>query len=303
MYYRFSSILLRNCIIGNSVTLRYDTIIARGVEIGDGTYVCPRVMTNNLNTSKSQIGGAKIGKNCFIGTNAVLQHGINIGDNVVIGSLAFINKDCEENSTYIGIPGKSWKINIYNASIKKIAEFLNIKSNNSSVIQSLTNQSDDGSLRLSWAKDELNLKKINSGAVICNRETFNKIEPVKDVEYLIVDNPRLAFAIVVNEFFDFIPDYFTNLHSIHRGNEKVRIGSNVFIGKNVVLGEGCIIHDNVSIYPNSFIGKNCVIKSFASIGTEGLGQEFDSRINAYVKFPQIGGVEIGDNVEIVHTQQ
>ena len=184
-------------------------------------------------------------------------------------------------------------------SIKKIAEFLNIKSNNSSVIHSVTNQSDDGSLRLSWAKDELNLKKIISGAVICNRETFNKIEPVKDVEYLIVDNPRLAFAIVVNEFFsDFIPDYFTNLHSIHRGNEKVRIGSNVFIGKNVVLGEGCIIHDNVSIYPNSFIGKNCVIKSFASIGTEGLGQEFDSRINAYVKFPQIGGVEIGDNVEI-----
>ena len=95
-----------NCIIGNSVTLRYDSIIARGVEIGDGTYVCPRVMTNNLNTVKSQIGGAKIGKNCFIGTNAVLQHGIILGDNVVIGSLAFINKDCDANATYIGIPGK-----------------------------------------------------------------------------------------------------------------------------------------------------------------------------------------------------
>lgn len=95
-----------NCIIGNSVTLRYDSIIARGVEIGDGTYVCPRVMTNNLNTDHEQIGGAKIGKNCFIGTNAVLQHGIIIEDNVIIGSLAFINKNCKENSTYIGIPGK-----------------------------------------------------------------------------------------------------------------------------------------------------------------------------------------------------
>jgi acetyltransferase-like isoleucine patch superfamily enzyme len=61
-------------------------------------------MTNNLNTSKKQIGGAKIGANCFIGTNAVLQHGITIGNNVTIGSLAFVNKDCEDNSVYMGIP-------------------------------------------------------------------------------------------------------------------------------------------------------------------------------------------------------
>ena len=185
------------------------------------------------------------------------------------------------------------------SSIKKIAEFLDLKSNNTSVIQSITNQGNDGSLRLSWAKDELNLKKINSGAVICSIEAFKSILPLKDVEYLIVDNPRLAFAKVVNEFFsDYTPDYFTNLQSIHRSNEKIIIGSNVFIGKNVVLGEGCIIHDNVSIYPNTVIGKNCVIKSFASLGTEGLGQEFDSSIGSYVKFPQVGGVEIGDNVEI-----
>ena len=39
-----------NCKIGDRVTLRYDSIIARGVEIGDDTYVCPRVMTNNLDS-------------------------------------------------------------------------------------------------------------------------------------------------------------------------------------------------------------------------------------------------------------
>ena len=63
-------------------------------------------MTNNLNTEHQQIGGAKIGNNCFIGTNAVIQHGINIGNNVIIGSMAFVNKDCDTNSTYIGIPAK-----------------------------------------------------------------------------------------------------------------------------------------------------------------------------------------------------
>ncbi|MDC0460007.1 hypothetical protein OAM07_04555 [Crocinitomicaceae bacterium] len=98
-----------NVIVNNNVTLRYDTILARGVEIGANTYVCPRVMTNNLNSGGVEIGGAKIGENCFIGTNAVLQHGITIGKNVIIGALSFVRMDCEENSTYVGIPAKKIK--------------------------------------------------------------------------------------------------------------------------------------------------------------------------------------------------
>jgi UDP-N-acetylglucosamine acyltransferase len=95
-----------NCKIGDNVTLRYDTIIARGVEIGDRTYVCPRVMTNNLNENQNGIGGAKIGKDCFIGTNVVLQHGITIADGTTIGSMSFANKDIIDSGVYIGIPAK-----------------------------------------------------------------------------------------------------------------------------------------------------------------------------------------------------
>lgn len=98
-----------NCNIGNNVTLRYDSIIARGAKIGDNTYVCPRVMTNNLNTEYEQIGGADIGADCFIGTNAVLQHGITLERGVIVGAMAFVNKDCEADSTYIGIPAKKIK--------------------------------------------------------------------------------------------------------------------------------------------------------------------------------------------------
>jgi len=97
------------CIIANNVTLRYDSIIAMGCEIGDGTYVCPRVMTNNLDSGKDQIGGAKVGKNCFIGTNSVLHHGIKIGDNSVTGSMAFVNKDIPDNEIWIGSPAKFFK--------------------------------------------------------------------------------------------------------------------------------------------------------------------------------------------------
>jgi len=94
------------CKIGNNVTLRYDTIIARGVDVGDGSYLCPRVMTNNLNTEEKQIGGAKIGTECFIGTHSVLQHGIEICDDTVIGSMSFVNKSITEAAKYVGIPAK-----------------------------------------------------------------------------------------------------------------------------------------------------------------------------------------------------
>jgi len=100
-----------NCVIGDNVTLRYSVIIARGCEIGDGSYLCPRVMTNNLDTGKSQVGGAKIGKDCFIGTNTVLQHGITLGDNVVTGSLSFVNKSIPSNEIWIGSPAKFYAKN------------------------------------------------------------------------------------------------------------------------------------------------------------------------------------------------
>lgn len=94
-----------NCVIGNRVTLRYEVIIARGCEIGHGSYLAPRVMTNNLNAGREQIGGAKVGQNCFIGTHTVLQHGIEIGDNTTVGSMSFVNKDIS-GGLWIGIPAR-----------------------------------------------------------------------------------------------------------------------------------------------------------------------------------------------------
>lgn len=98
-----------NCIIGNHVTVRYDSIIARGVHVGDHTYICPKVMTNNLNTEGVQIGGANIGSNVFVGTGCVLQHGIKIGDNSVLGSMSYINKDIPANEIWFGNPAKIYK--------------------------------------------------------------------------------------------------------------------------------------------------------------------------------------------------
>lgn len=95
-----------NVKVSDRVILRYDSILARGVEIGENTYVCPRVMTNNLSADKSPIGGAKIGADCFIGTNAVLHYGIRLGKGVIVGAMSFVNKDVAEGEVVIGVPAK-----------------------------------------------------------------------------------------------------------------------------------------------------------------------------------------------------
>ena len=93
-----------NSTIGNNVTIRNAGIIARGVEIGDNTFIAPQVMFQNLDTNENRIGGAKIGKNCFIGTNVTFKEGIKVCDNVVIGTKSYVNKDITEEGIYLGNP-------------------------------------------------------------------------------------------------------------------------------------------------------------------------------------------------------
>lgn len=95
-----------DCAIGDRCTLRYETIIARGVNVDNDCYLCPRVMTNNLDAGKNSIGGAKIGKGCFIGTHTVLQHGITICDAVTVGAMSFVHRSIQEPGTYVGSPAK-----------------------------------------------------------------------------------------------------------------------------------------------------------------------------------------------------
>ena len=92
--------------IGDGVTLRYDSIIARGCKIGDGSYICPQVMTNNLNHRREEVGGASVGAGCFIGTQSVLAAGIDIAASTVVGSCAFVTRTIEEPGTYLGVPAK-----------------------------------------------------------------------------------------------------------------------------------------------------------------------------------------------------
>lgn len=79
---------------------------------------------------------------------------------------------------------------------------------------------------------------------------------------------------------------------IHDG---VQIEPHVYIESGCVIGENTVIESNVSIR-RAKIGKNCILHSGCVIGTEGFG--FIPTVQGVVKIPQVGGVVIGDSVEI-----
>ena len=57
-----------------------------------------------------------------------------------------------------------------------------------------------------------------------------------------------------------------------------------------------IIYPHVTIYQDCRIGNNCILHAGAVIGADGFG--FAPGADGYEKIPQIGIVELEDNVEI-----
>jgi UDP-3-O-[3-hydroxymyristoyl] glucosamine N-acyltransferase len=69
-----------------------------------------------------------------------------------------------------------------------------------------------------------------------------------------------------------------------------------YVGHGARIGDGCRLHPRVTLYPGARLGRRVEIHSGAVIGGDGFGYVFGEGRNW--KFPQIGSVEIGDDVEI-----
>ena len=75
-----------------------------------------------------------------------------------------------------------------------------------------------------------------------------------------------------------------------------QIGAHGVIGAGCWIGENCRIHPRVMLYHHVRIGHRVEIHSGAIIGADGFGYAFGE--GKHWKFPQVGIVEIGDDVEI-----
>jgi UDP-3-O-[3-hydroxymyristoyl] glucosamine N-acyltransferase len=78
--------------------------------------------------------------------------------------------------------------------------------------------------------------------------------------------------------------------------ECVSLGAGCVIGDGVVIGDNSTFHPNVVVYAGCRIGRRAIVHSGAIIGADGFGMAKDGE--GWRKIPQIGGVDIGDDVEI-----
>ena len=128
-----------------------------------------------------------------------------------------------------------------------------------------------------------------------------EVEENSKCSFIFSKNPRLDFIKVINNFFlNTKQSTISDTVKIGLGckiAENVTIGEYTVIKDNVTIGSGTIINNHVVIESNTIIGNNCYIKSGAIIGEDGFGFERDED-GVPLRFPHIGNVIIGNNVEI-----
>ena len=102
-------------IIGDNVFINFDCIIRPNIQIGDNVSIGPGVHlisdNHKIGTSECRAGESsfdliKIADGCWIGADVTILGNVEIGKGTVIAAGAVVNKDCEPNSLYAGVPAK-----------------------------------------------------------------------------------------------------------------------------------------------------------------------------------------------------
>ncbi len=136
---------------------------------------------------------------------------------------------------------------------------------------------------------------------------------------VLVSNPKVGFAKVLELFqpavtpFEGISSRAVVGRQFSCGRDATiapltSIGKDVTVGDRIIchpgvtIGDGVIIGDDVQIYPNVTIRENCrigsrvILHSGVVIGSDGFGFAPDG--GSYHKIPQVGFVQVDDDVEI-----
>lgn len=136
-----------------------------------------------------------------------------------------------------------------------------------------------------------------------------------------VKNPDAAFAKAAALFYRPVPPPPCGVHPTAVVAQDVELGADVsigpqcviesgvrigagtvvsaqcYIGFQSVIGEKCFLYPQVSLREFTGMGNRCIIHNGTVIGSDGFGYSVDDT-GARTKIPQIGRVEIGNDVEI-----
>lgn len=159
------------------------------------------------------------------------------------------------------------------------------------------------------------LKKTRAGAVLISAENVSHAP----CDALVCQNPYHAFAELTAHFVS-VPTVANGIHPSAFVASSAVLGSgvvvaaNASIGDNVVIGDNTIIHSGVVVEANTSLGSDCRIYSNVSIyhgvkigdrvtlhsgvviGADGFG--FAPSANGWKKIHQLGGVRVGNDVEV-----
>jgi UDP-3-O-[3-hydroxymyristoyl] glucosamine N-acyltransferase len=159
------------------------------------------------------------------------------------------------------------------------------------------------------------LDKTKASAVVTSIEVTAASKPI-----IRTENPSLAFARIISVMSPAGLVHPKGIHPTVIIGKNTKLGSDVAIGPYVVLDDGasvgdrtiiysgcfignstrigsdCLIYPNVSIRERVEIGSRVIIHSGTVVGSDGFG--YITIKGRHHKVPQVGSVEIGDDVEI-----
>jgi UDP-3-O-[3-hydroxymyristoyl] glucosamine N-acyltransferase len=144
-------------------------------------------------------------------------------------------------------------------------------------------------------------------------------DPLQGHDLVVVENPYAALASAMDLFFTSeAPEPGISPHAVIgeavRLGERVSIGPfvvvgrrcrlgdgvvlmpHVVLGEDVSLGSGTVLHPGVVVYARCVLGERVAVHAASVIGSDGFG--YAETEGARSKIPQVGNVEIGDDVEI-----
>ena len=157
------------------------------------------------------------------------------------------------------------------------------------------------------------ISKSSAGIILCEKglEGFidqygQRLEDLRlkhECQQLVfVDNARAVFIKIVNKIYP--KNVKTGVSPTAIISATASIGSDCYIGNNAIVGEECkignntVISDRAVIVQKCIIGNNCIIEPGVIIGADGFAYERDKKTLELERFPHIGGVKIGNNVEV-----
>ena len=146
-----------------------------------------------------------------------------------------------------------------------------------------------------------------SGLHIANKTIIRTDDPklafVKAAQWLVPrprPNPAVQPTALISAGAKLAPDVFIGPYVVIEDGCEIASGSVIeafcFVGQNTRIGQNCWIHPRVTFYAGCRLGNRVEVHSGAVLGSDGFGYVFGQ--GKQWKFPQVGGLEIEDDVEI-----